>query len=126
MAIAYLALSLADAHALPGIGLENLPQLLTAAQDGQGNRAHHLGIVPAARAYRRSRPPIPTNRDHLFRSIATSVARVLTAPLDDGGDVSIFWFGQARREAVPVGNGGIRARRGVPGILIESWSKGTG
>jgi hypothetical protein len=71
MAIAYLALSLADAHALPGIGLENLPQLLTAAQDGQGNRAHHLGIVPAARAgipalatthSDESRPPVPIDR----------------------------------------------------------------
>src|SRR3981081_1128133 len=55
-------------------------------------------------AYRRSRPPIPTDRDHLFRSIATSVARVLTAPLDDGGDVSLLTAGQARREAVPVVN----------------------
>jgi hypothetical protein len=55
-------------------------------------------------AYRRSRPPIPTDRDHLFRSIATSVARVLTAPLDDGGDVSLLKVGQARREAVPVVN----------------------
>jgi hypothetical protein len=55
-------------------------------------------------AYRRSRPPIPTDRDHLFRSIATSVARVLTAPLDDGGDVSLLWIGQARQQAVPVVN----------------------
>src|SRR5580700_8936781 len=55
-------------------------------------------------AFRRSRPPIPTDRDHLFRSIATSVARVLTAPLDDGGDVSLLKVGQARREAVPVVN----------------------
>jgi hypothetical protein len=55
-------------------------------------------------AYRRSRPPIPTDRDHLFRSIATSVARVLTAPLDDSGDVSLLKVGQARREAVPVVN----------------------
>jgi hypothetical protein len=32
---------------------------------------------PAATcAFRRSRPPIPTHRDHLFRSIATSLARV--------------------------------------------------
>src|SRR5450631_3209266 len=44
------------------------------------------------------------DRDHLFRSIATSVARVLTAPLDDGGDVSLLMAGQARREAVPVVN----------------------
>jgi hypothetical protein len=36
------------------------------------------------------------DRDHLFRSIATSVARVLTAPLDDGGDVSLLMAGQAR------------------------------
>jgi hypothetical protein len=56
-------------------------------------------------AYRRSRPPIPTDRDHLFRTIATSsAARVLTAPLDDGGDVSLLGVGQARREAVPVVN----------------------
>src|SRR2546430_4889946 len=64
---------------------------------------------PPSCAYRRSRPPIPTDRDHLFRSIATSVARVLTAPLDDGGDVSLLKVGQARREAVPVVN-----RREVP------------
>ena len=32
-------------------------------------------------AYRRSRPPIPTDRDQLFRSIATRTARVLRAPL---------------------------------------------
>jgi hypothetical protein len=36
------------------------------------------------------------DRDHLFRSIATSVARVLTAPLDGGGDVSLLMAGQAR------------------------------
>ena len=29
------------------------------------------------------------DRDHLFRSIATSVARVLTAPLDDGVVMSV-------------------------------------
>src|SRR5262249_51748548 len=57
-------------------------------------------------AIRRSRPPfrritttIPTDRDHLFRSIATNAARVLAAPLDDGGDVSLLPDGQARREA---------------------------
>jgi len=44
------------------------------------------------------------DRDHPFRSIATSVARVLTAPLDDGGDVSLLVARQARREAVPVVN----------------------
>jgi hypothetical protein len=48
-------------------------------------------------AFRRSRPLIPTDRDHLFRSIATSAARVLMAPLDDGGDVSLLRVGQARR-----------------------------
>src|SRR5688500_4899013 len=32
---------------------------------------------------------IPTDRNQLFRSIATSAARVLTAPLDEGGDVSV-------------------------------------
>jgi hypothetical protein len=53
-------------------------------------------------AFRRSRPLIPTDRDQLFRSIATNAARVLRAPLDDGGDVSLLWVGQARREAVPV------------------------
>ena len=36
------------------------------------------------------------DRDHLFRSIATSVARALTAPLDGGGDVSLLMAGQAR------------------------------
>jgi starch synthase len=55
-------------------------------------------------AFRRSRPPIPTDRDHLFRSIATSAALVLTAPSDDGGDVSVLAVGQARGEAVPVVN----------------------
>ena len=59
-------------------------------------------------AFRRSRPLIPTDRDQLFRSIATNAARVLRAPLDDGGDVSLLWVGQARREAVPVVN-----RRGL-------------
>ena len=54
--------------------------------------------------FRRLRPPIPTDRDQLFRSIATSAARVLTAPLDDGCDVSLLGVGQARREAVPVVN----------------------
>jgi hypothetical protein len=46
---------------------------------------------PASRecAFRRSRPLIPTDRDQLFRSIATSATRVLRAPLDDGGDVSL-------------------------------------
>src|SRR6516165_7893058 len=62
-------------------------------------------FIMAAWAYRRSRPPIPTDRDHLFRMIATSSeARVLTAPLDDGGDVSLLGVGQARRGAVPVVN----------------------
>jgi len=42
-------------------------------------------------------PIIPTDRDQLFRSIATSAARVLTAPLDDGGgDASRLVFGQAQ------------------------------
>ncbi|HVI68239.1 MAG TPA: hypothetical protein VM910_37520, partial [Bradyrhizobium sp.] len=64
-----------------------------------------LVITHQAWAYRRSRPPIPTDRDHLFRMIATSSeARVLTAPLDDGGDVSLLGVGQARRGAVPVVN----------------------
>jgi hypothetical protein len=40
---------------------------------------------------------IPADRDHLFRSIATSVARVLMAPLDDSGDVSLLRVGQAGR-----------------------------
>jgi len=63
------------------------------------------GDMPLEWAYRRSRPPIPTDRDHLFRMIATSSeARVLTAPLDDGGDVSLLGVGQARRGAVPVVN----------------------
>ena len=34
-------------------------------------------------AFRRLRPVIPTDHDHLFRSIATSLARMLAAPLDD-------------------------------------------
>ena len=55
-------------------------------------------------AFRRSRPLIPTDRDQLFQSIATSAAWVLRAPLDDGGDVSLLDVGQARREAVPVVN----------------------
>ena len=68
----------------------------------------HAGIRPSVPldrcAFRRSRPVIPTDRDQLFRSIATSVARVLRAPLDDGGDVSLLFARQARREAVPVVN----------------------
>jgi hypothetical protein len=47
--------------------------------------------------FRRLRPPIPTDRDQLFRSIATGAARVLTAPLDNGGgDASRLVFGQAQ------------------------------
>lgn len=37
---------------------------------------------------------IPTDRDQLFRWIATNAARVLT-PLDDSGDVSLLWVGLA-------------------------------
>ena len=55
-------------------------------------------------AFRRLRPLIPVDRDHLFRSIATSVARVLVAPLDVAVDVSLPRVGQARQEAVPVVN----------------------
>ena len=55
-------------------------------------------------AFRRLRPPIPTDRDHLFRSIATGVVRALVAPLDVDGDVSLPWVGQARQGAVPVVN----------------------
>ena len=55
-------------------------------------------------AFRRSRPLIPVDRDHLFRSIATSVARVLLAPLDVAVDVSLPRAGQARQKAVPVVN----------------------
>src|ERR1700681_4549744 len=52
------------------------------------------------------------DRDHPFRRIATTCSDrsrpvwrgVLRAPLDDGGDVSLLWVGQARREAVPVVN----------------------
>jgi hypothetical protein len=36
-----------------------------------------------------NRPGHSDDRDHLFRSIATSVARVLTAPLDDGVVMSV-------------------------------------
>src|SRR5271166_6111228 len=71
-----------------------------------GRDCHHHRVldVSAMCAYRRTRPPIPTDRDPAFRSIATSAARVLTAPLDEGGDVSLPGVGQARREAVPVVN----------------------
>lgn len=55
-------------------------------------------------AFRRLRPLIPVDRDHLFRSIATSVTRVLVAPLDVAVDVSLPRVGQARQEAVPVVN----------------------
>ena len=74
-----------------------------------------MKIVPIdGCAYRRSRPPVPTDRDQLFRSIATRAARVLTAPLGDGCDVSPLWLGQGRREVVPVVNRRARARRGAP------------
>jgi hypothetical protein len=59
------------------------------------------------------------DRDHPFRRIATSAARMLAAPLDDGGDVSLLGVGQARREAVPVVNRRDRARRGVPSRLTQ-------
>ena len=39
------------------------------------DRAPFLNHTAFSWAYRRSRPPIPTDRDHLFRSIATSVWR---------------------------------------------------
>ena len=47
------------------------------------------GRPPYDCAFRRSRPPIPTHRDHLFRLIATSVARMVRAPLDVFADVSV-------------------------------------
>ena len=61
-------------------------------------RPNELSRSPNTCAFRRLRPPIPTDRDHLFRSIATSVARALAAPLDVDGDVSLPWVGQARQE----------------------------
>ena len=94
---------------------------------------------------------IPTDRDQLFRSIATRAARVLRAPLDDGGDVSLLWVGQARREAVPVvnrrdpratrsapwltqrrarevpvdppGRAGSWARALISGLLLPAWAR---
>ena len=57
-----------------------------------------VGIPTIATTYSDgSRPPVPIDCDQC-------VARVLTAPLDDGGDVSLLMAGQARREAVPVVN----------------------
>jgi hypothetical protein len=60
-------------------------------------------------AFRRSRPAVPIDRDQ--------GGVVLTAPLDDGGDVSLLFVGQARRE-VPVdppgrAQGSARARETV-------------
>ncbi len=55
-------------------------------------------------AFRRSRPLIPIDCDHSFRSIATSVARVRIAPLDVVADVSLPRVGQARQDSVPVVN----------------------
>jgi hypothetical protein len=59
-------------------------------------------ILVSSCAFRRLRPLIPVDRDHLFRSIATSVARVLLAPLDVAVDVSVPRAGQARQDSVPV------------------------
>ena len=67
-------------------------------------QAPKLAGIPIGCAFRRLRPLIPVDRDHLFRSIATSVARVLVAPLDVVVDVSLPRVGQARQEAVPVVN----------------------
>ncbi|MGE5771900.1 MAG: helix-turn-helix domain-containing protein [Hyphomicrobiales bacterium] len=64
----------------------------------------HRRRVELECAFRRLRPLIPVDRDHLFRLIATSVARVLLAPLDGAVDVSLARAGQARQEAVPVVN----------------------
>ena len=80
-----------------------LPQTITDARE-MSALVKALRLRVAGCAFRRSRPLIPTDRDQLFRSIATNAARVLRAPLDDGGDVSLLWVGQARREAVPVVN----------------------
>ena len=50
------------------------------------------------------RPAHSDDCDHSFRSIATSVARVRIALLDDVVDFSLPRVGQARQEAVPVVN----------------------
>jgi hypothetical protein len=42
------------------------------------------------------------DRDHLFQSIATSVARVLTAPLDDGGDGAIMLGAIVLNKVIPL------------------------
>ena len=55
-------------------------------------------------AFRRLRPLIPVDRDHLFRSIATSVTRVHKAPLDVVVDGSLRRVGQVWQDSVPVVN----------------------
>ena len=58
-----------------------------------------------------SRPPVPIDRDQ--------GGVVLTAPLDDGGDVSLLFVGQARREAVPVVNRRDPRESVAPATFIE-------
>ena len=84
------------------------PSILTGGRLRPGDKSRDFealpGITPrrenlAPRKSRLARGPLhghTDDRDHLFRSIATSVARVLTAPLDGGGDVSLLMAGQAR------------------------------
>ena len=46
-------------------------------------------------AFRRSRPLVPTHRDHLFRTIATSMARGMRAPSGASADFSVLVWRQA-------------------------------
>lgn len=70
------------------------------------------------------RPLVQVHCDHLFRSIATSVTRVLVAPLDVAVDVSLPRVGQARQEAVPVVNRRARGRRAVPSRQTQRGARG--
>jgi hypothetical protein len=86
-----------DAIARGAIGLR-IPTIATTHSDG-------------------SRPPVPIDRDQ--------GGVVLTAPLDDGGDVSLLWAGQVRWEAVPVVNRrGPRVTRSAPTADVAARAGG--
>ena len=91
---------------------EQRSQIYALLQSGhsQAHIARQIGVDPStisrelvrntgARGYRcafrRSRPLVPTHRDHLFRTIATSMARGMRAPSGASADFSVLVWRQA-------------------------------
>ena len=54
------------------------------------NTAYVSRVLRLTCAFRRSRPLVPTHRDHLFRTIATSMARGMRAPSGASADFSVL------------------------------------